>query len=141
MTTAKYYLKVIYMKTLILLAVLVFLFFAVKRVMAGPSISPVEASERVAAGKAVLIDVREPDEWAGGVAEPALLLSLSDLRADRVKWNPALEQLRGKELIVYCRSGARSGVAAGILRKEGFTVLNAGGFAGWASAGLPVRKP
>jgi rhodanese-related sulfurtransferase len=141
LTNVKYYLKVIYMKILIILAVVGFLFFVGARVTAGPSISPTEASERVAAGKAVLIDVREPDEWAGGVAEPAWLLSLSDLRADRVKWTPALEQLRGKELIVYCRSGTRSGVAAGILRKEGFTVLNAGGFSAWASAGLPVRKP
>ncbi len=129
------------MKTLIILVVLVALVFVVKRAMAGPSISPAEASERVAAGTAILIDVREPDEWVGGVAAPALLLSLSDLRGDRLRWSPALEQNRGKELIVYCRSGARSGVAAGILRKDGFTVLNAGGFADWASAGLPVRKP
>lgn len=129
------------MKTLIILLVVVAVIVLVKRAMAGPAISPAESSERVAAGKAVLIDVREPDEWAGGVAEPALLLSLSDLRGDRVKWKSALEQNRGKELIVYCRSGARSGIAAGILRKEGFTVLNAGGFGDWVSAGLPVRKP
>lgn len=129
------------MKTLIIILVVVAVIFLVKRVMAGPAISPVEASKRVAAGTAVLIDVREPDEWAGGVAEPALLLSLSDLRGDRVQWTPALEKVRGKELIVYCRSGTRSGIAAGILRKEGFTVLNAGGFGDWTSAGLPVRKP
>lgn len=141
LTAAKHYLMVICMKTLIILVALVALFFVVKRAMAGPSISPAEAGERLAAGTAVLIDVREPDEWSGGVAAPALLLSLSDLRGDRVKWNPVLEEIRGKELIVYCRSGARAGVAAGILRKEGFTVLNAGGFADWASAGLPVRKP
>lgn len=129
------------MKTLIILLVVVAVIFLVKRVMAGLAISPVEASERVAAGTAVLIDVREPDEWAGGVAEPAILLSLSDLRGDRVQWTPALEKVRGKELIVYCRSGTRSGIAAGILRKEGFTVLNAGGFGDWVSAGLPIRKP
>lgn len=129
------------MKTLIILLVVVAVIFLVKRVMAGLAISPVEASERVAAGTAVLIDVREPDEWAGGVAEPAILLSLSDLRGDRVQWTPALEKVRGKELIVYCRSGMRSGIAAGILRKEGFTVLNAGGFGDWVSAGLPIRKP
>ena len=120
---------------------LVVVFVVVKKVMAGPSISPAEADERVKAGTAVLIDVREPDEWAGGVAEPALLCSFSDLRGDRAQWKAVLEANRGKELIVYCASGARSGIVAGMLRKEGFNVVNAGGFGAWRSAGLPVRTP
>ena len=129
------------MKTLLLLLVLVIVFVVVKKVMAGPSISPAGADERVKAGTAVLIDVREPDEWAGGVAEPALLCSFSDLRGDRAQWKAVLEANRGKELIVYCASGARSGIVAGMLRKEGFNVVNAGGFGAWRSAGLPVRTP
>ena len=129
------------MKTLLLVVLLVVVVFAVKRVMAGPSISPSEADARIKAGTAVLIDVREPDEWAGGVAEPALLCSLSDLRGDRVQWKTVLEANRDKELILYCASGARSGVAAGMLRKEGFNAVNAGGFGNWRSAGLPVRTP
>jgi rhodanese-related sulfurtransferase len=129
------------MKTLLLVVLLVVVVFAVKRVMAGPSISPSEADARIKAGTAVLIDVREPDEWAGGVAEPALLCSLSDLRGDRVQWKTVLEANRDKELILYCASGARSGVAAGMLRKEGFNAVNAGGFGDWRSAGLPVRTP
>lgn len=129
------------MKTLLLVLLLVIVFVVVKRVMAGPSISPAEAEARVKAGTAVLIDVREPDEWAGGVAASALLCSLSDLRGPRTQWGPVLEANREKELIVYCRSGARSGMAADLLRKEGFQVINAGGFGGWRSAGLPVRTP
>ena len=129
------------MKTLLLILLLVVVFFVVKNVMAGPSINPAEAAERVAAGTAVLIDVREPDEWSGGVAEPALLSSLSDLRGARAQWAAVLEANKDKELILYCASGARSGVAASILRKEGFNVVNAGGFASWRSAGLPVRQP
>jgi rhodanese-related sulfurtransferase len=129
------------MKTLLLILLLVVVFFVVKNVMAGPSINPGEAAERVAAGTAVLIDVREPDEWSGGVAEPALLSSLSDLRGERAQWTAVLEANKDKELILYCASGARSGVAASILRKEGFNVVNAGGFASWRSAGLPVRQP
>jgi rhodanese-related sulfurtransferase len=129
------------MKTLLLVVLLVVVVFAVKRVVAGPSISPSEADARIKAGTAVLIDVREPDEWAGGVAEPALLCSLSDLRGDRVQWKTVLEANRDKELILYCASGARSGVAAGMLRKEGFNAVNAGGFGNWRSAGLPVRTP
>ena len=44
-----------------------------------PHVSPDEAAPRVRAGDAVLIDVREPDEWSGGVAKGAALLPLSDL--------------------------------------------------------------
>ena len=129
------------MKTLLIIVLLVLVVFALKRVMAGPSISPAEAAERVKGGTAVLIDVREPDEWVDGVAEPALLCSFSDLRGERAQWKAVLEANRDKELIVYCASGARSGIVAGMLRKEGFNVVNAGGFSGWRSAGLPVRTP
>jgi rhodanese-related sulfurtransferase len=129
------------MKTLLLIILLVVVFFAVKQVMAGPAVSPADAAGRVAAGTAVLIDVREPDEWSGGVAEPALLCSLSDLRGARAQWAAVLEANKDKELILYCASGARSGVAASMLRKEGFNVFNAGGYSAWRSAGLPVRQP
>jgi rhodanese-related sulfurtransferase len=128
-------------KTILILVLLIAVFFVVKRVLAGPSVSPAEAASRVAAGTAVLIDVREPDEWKNGVAEPALLCSFSDLRGARDQWKPVLEANRDKELIVYCASGARSGIAADMLRREGCKVVNAGGFGGWRGAGLPVRQP
>ena len=129
------------MKTTLILVLLIAVFFVVKRVLAGPSISPSEAASRVAAGSAVLIDVREADEWKSGVAEPALLCSFSDLRGARDQWKAVLAANGDKELIVYCASGARSGIAADMLRREGFRVVNAGGFGGWRSAGLPVRQP
>jgi len=128
------------MKTLLLILLIVAVFFVVRHLVAGPSITPAEAASRVAAGTAVLIDVREPGEWAGGMAEPALLCSLSDLRGPRAQWKSVLEANRDKELILYCASGARSGLAAGILRKEGFNAVNGGGFGGWRGAGLPVRS-
>lgn len=129
------------MKTLLIIAAIIVAVLVLKRFLAGPSISPAEAGERVAAGRAVLVDVREPGEWASGVAGPALLLPLSDLRGARTLWGPALEANRGRELILYCASGARSGLAAAQLRREGFEVLNAGGFGGWRRAGLTVRQP
>src|SRR5215218_4499106 len=76
-------------------------------------ISPAEAAKRVAAGTAVLIDVREPAEWAeSGVAAPAELLPMSDFNGDQKLWKPFLAANAGKELIVYCRSGNRSGKVA-----------------------------
>jgi rhodanese-related sulfurtransferase len=93
------------------------------------TIAPAEAAQRVADGKAVLIDVREPKEWAEtGVAAPAALLPLSDLNGDRKQWKEFLEKNRDKELILYCRSGSRSGRAAKLLAEEGYRTLNAGGF-------------
>ncbi len=129
------------MKLLILAVVIVVILFVVPRLMAGETMTPQAAAERVAAGNAVLVDVREPAEWAdSGVAKPAVLLSLSDLRGDRAQWKKFLEQNKDKELILYCRSGNRSGIAAGILAKEGFKTANAGGFKEWVGAGLPVRQ-
>lgn len=129
------------MKLLILAVVIVVILFVVPRLMAGETMAPQAAAERVAAGNAVLVDVREPAEWAdSGVAKPAVLLSLSDLRGDRAQWKKFLEQNKDKELILYCRSGNRSGIAAGILAKEGFKTANAGGFKEWVGAGLPVRQ-
>ncbi len=129
------------MKIILILAAVVLLFVIVQKVRAADTIDPAEAARRVAAGTAILIDVREPDEWRDGVVTGAYLLSLSDLRGERKKWKPVLAANRDKELICYCRSGARSGMAIGILKQESFTATNAGGFSAWKSAGQPVSKP
>jgi len=129
------------MKFALIALVFIVVLIVANRALAGDFMPPTEAAQRVADGTAVLIDVREPVEWASsGVAELAILLSLSDLRSDRVAWKPFLEKNKDKELILYCRSGNRSDIAASILAKEGYTVANAGGFKHWKSSGLPVRS-
>ncbi|WP_221031271.1 rhodanese-like domain-containing protein [Actomonas aquatica] len=105
------------------------------------AMKPQEAASLIESGQAVLIDVREPGEWAGGVAAPALLLSLSDLRGSRRQWTPALEKHKGKTLLLYCASGMRSGTAARQLMSEGHVAKNLGGFGRWARSGLPTRQP
>lgn len=106
-----------------------------------PRVTPDEAAQRVAKGEAVLVDVREPAEWAEtGVAAPAVLLPKSDFDGARSAWTPFLEQNRRKEIILYCRTGRRSGAVANALAKTGYHVVNAGGFNQWADAGLPVRR-
>lgn len=105
------------------------------------SLTPADAAARVAAGTAVLVDVREAAEWSEtGVVATAQLLALSDLRGPRAHWKTFLEANRDKELILYCRSGNRSGQAAQILAAEGFRVANAGGFQAWVAAGQPTRQ-
>lgn len=97
--------------------------------------------DRVRAGAAILIDVREPSEWRTGVADQAVLLSLSDLTSARETWKPFLAAHRDRELLCYCGAGVRSGMAARILTREGFRAANAGSFKEWAAAGWPVVTP
>ena len=103
-------------------------------------IAPAAAARLVADGKAVLVDVREPAEWAEtGVAAPAVLLSKSDFDGERKEWKPFLEKNAGKQIILYCRSGRRSGAVAEALAALGHAVANAGGLKDWQAAGLPTR--
>jgi len=70
---------------------------------------------------AIVVDVRTPQEFAGGARPDSLNLPLSDLVAR------AKELDQNKMIILCCASGTRSGIALGILKKLGFTKLvNAG---------------
>ena len=129
------------MNVFIIFGTVLIALFLGKRLLAGPTLASREAEKRVASGTSVLIDVREPSEWASGVAKPAVLLPLSDLTGARTKWKPFLAQNREKEMLVYCKSGGRSVIAVGILRREGFKATNTGSFGAWKNAGLPTRKP
>jgi|UniRef100_UPI00404A4FA4 rhodanese-related sulfurtransferase len=125
----------------LILAAVVFFFVARSLWQARPTIAPVEANAAIKSGNAVLIDVRESGEWSSGVAQSAALLALSDLRGSRTKWEPFLKAHRDKQLVLYCVSGTRSGIAAGLLRREGFNAVNLGGLSRWTSAGLPLSRP
>lgn len=104
-------------------------------------ISPKDADKLVAEGKAVLVDVREPVEWAEtGVAEKAVLLPKSDFDGAQKLWKDFLAHNGDKEVILYCRSGKRAGAIGATLAAKGLKVANAGGFVDWEAAGLPTRK-
>lgn len=104
-------------------------------------VTPADAAKLVAEGKAVLVDVREPAEWAEtGVAAPAVLLAKSDFDGAQKEWKPFLEKNAGKEIILYCRSGHRAGLIAAALAEKGLNVANAGGLTDWTAAGQPIRK-
>jgi rhodanese-related sulfurtransferase len=88
---------------------------------------------------AILIDVRTPEEWKGesGHLRNALLIPLADL-SERL---PELEQYRSRPIVVYCRSGNRSGKAAKILIDHGFDAFNmTGGMRQWNARGYPVIR-
>ena len=129
-------------QVLLLFVAAIFAFVMIRPLLfGGKRISVAEAQAKIAEGTAVLVDVREPGEWQSGVAEPAELLPVSDLLADRRQWKPFLAANKDKEILLYCASGIRSGNAAMVLKREGFKVANVGSFRRWAGAGLPVRKP
>ena len=114
---------------------------AFKLIVARPRMPASQAFAAHKTGRAVIVDIREPAEWSSGVAQPAHLLPLSDLRGPRRKWQAFLEQNRDKQLLLYCHSGMRSASAAALLRREGFDAANIGSLHGWIHAGLPTRKP
>jgi rhodanese-related sulfurtransferase len=104
-------------------------------------ISPADAARLVAAGSAVLVDVREPAEWAEtGVVTGAVLLPKSDFDGDQKQWKAFLAGSGDKQLILYCRSGRRAGTVGAALAAKGRKVANAGGFKDWQDAGQPTRR-
>ena len=74
----------------------------------------------VAAGKAVLVDVREQAEWDNGHLKAAQLVPLSLLSKDGAAIPATLP--KDKPLYLHCRSGARSLKAAEILKAKGYDV-------------------
>ena len=87
--------------------------------------SRLEAGEHV-----VLIDCREPDEWATAKIEAATLIPMSEMQ-ERIG---ELEPQRGQEVIVHCHHGGRSLRVANWLRQQGFEHAQsmAGGIDEWS---------
>lgn len=131
------------MNWFLLLIVGFMVFMAVRQLIASrPGMPLEEAKAALKAGTAVLVDVREPLEWPStGVAKTAALLPFSDLRGERVQWRAFLEKHQDRKILVYCASGARSGLAAARLRRDGFDAVNAGSLRDWDRAGWPICSP
>ena len=105
-------------------------------------ISSTDAAKLVADGKAVLVDVREPAEWADtGVAKPAVLLPKSDFDGAQKQWTEFLASVGDKQVLLYCSHGIRAGKIAVKLNERGIKAASAGSLKDWTDAGLPVRKP
>lgn len=86
----------------------------------------------------VVLDVREPKELRDGKIKNSRHITLGDLP----KRLSDLESHKANPILVYCRSGNRSGHACNTLTKAGFTDVNnlSGGIMAWESANLPVSK-
>ena len=98
--------------------------------------SAAEAAALVAAGKADVVDVRNESEWQAGHIPDVPNIPLGHLR-ERLNEVPT-----GRQLIMQCRTGSRSGIAASLMAAHGITnVVNlAGGIRGWEEGGHPVER-
>ncbi len=103
-----------------------------------PEISPGEAWRRQAGG-ALLLDVREEDERAGGMPLGATGISRGFLELEIEQAEPD----RGREVLLLCGSGRRSLFAAETLLRMGYRQVASvqGGFGGWKTEGLPQQRP
>ncbi|WP_341895160.1 rhodanese-like domain-containing protein [Ferrovibrio terrae] len=81
------------------------------------SVSAETVRDWLANGEALLIDVREPDEYADEHIEGAVLLPLSSLDAGQ------LPAANGKRHVLQCLTGKRSGIALQKLAEQGVTGL------------------
>lgn len=100
-----------------------------------PSVEPRKALELVEREGALIVDVREPDEWAEARIAGARHVPLRDLAAR------ASELPRDRPVILQCRSGNRSARATRVLLDLGFTNVQnlEGGIGAWGADGLPVE--
>jgi rhodanese-related sulfurtransferase/glyoxylase-like metal-dependent hydrolase (beta-lactamase superfamily II) len=96
--------------------------------------APMVAEELAGADPPLLLDIRNPREWAGKHIEGSISIPLNHLQ-ERMAEVP-----RDRRIAVHCAGGYRSSIAASILHQYGITNLieMAGGLAAWEAAKLPV---
>ncbi|MDE2411606.1 MAG: rhodanese family protein [Sphingomonadales bacterium] len=97
-------------------------------------LAPSEVQTRLAAGRAVLVDIREADEFARSHIAGALSQPLSGWEEAHLTIDPAAD------VIFTCRSGGRTQIACTRLaaRVQGEAYVLEGGLDGWTRAGLPL---
>jgi rhodanese-related sulfurtransferase len=112
---------------------------AVQAQPAASSVSLDTARAESAAGRALLIDIREPDEQARGVAAGALLLPMSQLRSRlaEIPVDPS------KPVYLVCNTQNRSSATLKALRERGYGHVSyvEGGMSEWARRGWPLVAP
>jgi rhodanese-related sulfurtransferase len=97
-----------------------------------------EATRMMNTGNALVLDVREPSEFAAGRIPKSKNVPLAEL----VKRADEIARFKDKPVIVACATGTRSGSALKLLKGAGFSDLYAlkGGLASWREATLPMEK-
>jgi len=87
----------------------------------------------------VLLDVRTPAEFSGetGHLAGAILIPVQELEQRVAELKP----YKGRQVVVYCRTGHRSTAGSAILLKHGFKAFNMeGGITRWRAESLPTTR-
>ncbi|MFO7603822.1 MAG: rhodanese-like domain-containing protein [Gammaproteobacteria bacterium] len=123
---------------LLVIIYLLLLSFFGQRLRGYLSASPSEATMMINREDAVVLDVRETNEYQSGHIVNSVHIPLAYLK-ERLG---ELDKHKGKPVIVACRSGHRSGQACSVLKKNGYeNVYNLrGGVMAWEGANLPLQK-
>ena len=103
-----------------------------------PRVDVAEAVSRIESG-AVLLDIREADETAQGIAANAVAITRGFLEMNVQQDIPQTDT----PIVVYCASGVRSLFAVESLQEIGYSHVASldGGFDAWKTAGLPIEQP
>jgi len=101
-------------------------------------ISPQDAAVKSQSGEAVIVDVREKDEWDEEHIPNATHLSRGTIELDIEEKVPGLNAM----IICHCGGGGRSAFAAESLQKMGYKNVRsmAGGFKAWKATGLATTN-
>jgi len=91
---------------------------------------------------ALVLDVREPDEYAAGCLPEAVNIPRGVLEF-KIDAHPQFKDKKETDILVYCKTGGRGALATEALLKLGYgnTVNLAGGFTAWQENGQEVVKP
>lgn len=102
---------------------------------------PLDRAEQAVREADLVLDVREPDEYAAGHLPGAVSVPRGLLEF-KLSATPAMTP-RDLKVVVYCKSGGRAALAAASMKDMGYlqVVSLVGGFDGWQSAGYPVVRP
>jgi rhodanese-related sulfurtransferase len=104
----------------------------------GARVSQLQATQYMNQAKTLVLDVRNPDEFASGHLPGAKNIPIDEL-ANRLS---EIEKSKAQIVITVCQSGVRSGTAVSILNKAGFEQAFSldGGVAEWKAQSLPTVK-
>lgn len=104
----------------------------------GQKVSLLQATQLINQGKSIVLDVREPSQFAVGHVRDAKNIPLKELP----KRISELDKFKSKNVIVTCQTGMQSAKATTQLKKAGFNEVVSlnGGLTAWQAQGLPVAK-
>ncbi len=103
-----------------------------------PNVSAIEAVLLMSRNKALVLDVRDAEEFARGHIQGAKNIPVAEL-ASRIK---EIEKFKDKPVLVHCQRGMRAKTACSILKAQQFTQINnlEGGLDTWIEAKMPLNK-